>query len=160
MQLSQLLAPQRVKIPLIGGDKTAIIRELVEVLAADNCLASPETALEAVLRRESERTTGIGFGLAIPHGKTEACRGVVMAAGKPASPIDFQSYDKKPVTFVVMLLSPPDQTGAHIQALAKLSSLMNNPAFREAVERASTSAELYDAISGYEAMAASKSSPA
>ncbi|MFN0135727.1 MAG: PTS sugar transporter subunit IIA [Phycisphaerae bacterium] len=150
MLLSQLLAPERVRVPLLGADKTALITELIDVLAANECLADPKVALEAVLRRESERTTGIGYGLAIPHGKTDACKQVVMAAGKPQVPVDFQSYDKKPVSFVVMLISPSDQTSSHIQALAKLSSLMTKPAFREAVEQAATADELYDVVATFE----------
>lgn len=154
MLLSQLLAPERVKVPLLGTDKTALITELVDVLAANDCLADPKVALEAILRRESERTTGIGYGLAIPHGKTDACKQVVMAAGKPQTPIDFQSLDKQPVTFVVMLISPSDQTSSHIQALAKLSSLMTKQAFREAVEKAATSDDLYDVIATFETQTA------
>jgi mannitol/fructose-specific phosphotransferase system IIA component (Ntr-type) len=151
MQLSKVLLPERVRVPLVGTDKQAIITELVDLLASTGGLTNRDVALDAVLKRENERSTGIGFGLAIPHGKSDGCSGVVMAAGKPAAPIDFQSLDKKPVTFVVLLISPPDQTGTHIQALAKISRLMNIEGFRSAVGRASSPAELYSTIAEYEA---------
>lgn len=151
MQLSKIVAPERVKVPLVGADKRAVITELVDLLQETGALTNRDAALEAVLKREAERTTGIGYGLGIPHGKTDASRSLVMAAGKPAQPIDFQSLDKRPVNFIVLLISPPDQTGAHIQALAKISRLMNIQGFRDAVTAASTAAELHAAIAAYEA---------
>ena len=74
-----------------------------------------------------------------------------MAAGKPAQPVDFQSLDGRPVTFVVLLVSTPDQNGVHIQALAKISKLMNMGDFRNAVDRAATAAELHQAVTAAEA---------
>ena len=112
--------------------------KLVGVLAETGALTDRDAALDAVLKRESERTTGIGYGLAIPHGKSDGCPQLAMAAGKPAEPVDFQSLDGRPVTFVVLLVSPPDQTGPHIQALAKISRLMNIEDFRDAVTAAAS----------------------
>lgn len=151
MQLSKIIAPERVKVPLLGGDKRAVITELVDLMAATGALTDRDAALEAVLKRESERSTGIGYGLGIPHGKTDASRTLVMAAGKPAQPVDFQSIDRRPVTFIVLLISPSDQTGQHIQALAKISRLMNIDGFRAAVAAAGTSDELHAAIAAYDA---------
>jgi mannitol/fructose-specific phosphotransferase system IIA component (Ntr-type) len=74
-----------------------------------------------------------------------------VAAGKPAKPIDFQSVDGRPVSFIVLLVSPPDQTGPHIQALAQISRLMEMEDFRAAVDRAKSAQELYEAIAFYEA---------
>jgi fructose-specific phosphotransferase system IIA component len=150
MQLSKLLTADRIRVPLEATEKTAVITELIDVLAGTGALTDRDAALQAVLKREAERTTGIGYGLAIPHGKSDGCERLVMAAGKPAQPVDFQSLDQRPVTFVVLLVSPPDQTGPHIQALAKISRLMNIEEFRTAVDTANTAADLYAAISSYE----------
>lgn len=151
MQISKIITPVRIRVPLQATDKRGAITELVNLLAADGALHSPQAALEAVLKREAERTTGIGYGLAIPHGKSDGCESLVMAAGRPASPIEYQSLDKKPVTFIVLLISPPDQTGAHIQALAKISRLMNIEGFRAAVEKAGSAEELHRVIASHEA---------
>ncbi len=151
MQLSKVLSPDRILIPIPGDDKTSVITALVDLVAAGGSVANRDSVLDAVLRRESERTTGIGYGLAIPHGKSEGCRQLVIACGKPADPIDFQSLDGRPVTFVVLLVSPPDQTGPHIQALAKISRLMNMEPFRNAVDAASTPQDLHQAIMTFEA---------
>lgn len=150
MQLSKLLTADRIRVPLKAAEKTEVITELIDVLAATGGLADRDAALQAVLKREAERTTGIGYGLAIPHGKSDGCQKLVMAAGKPAEPVDFQSLDQRPVTFVVLLVSPPDQTGPHIQALAKISRLMNIEEFRAAVDNAKAADELYDAIASHE----------
>ena len=151
MELHKILTVDRIRVPLAATDKTGVIKELVDLLNASGTLTDHAAALDAVLRREAERTTGIGYGLAIPHGKSEGCARLVMAAGKPAQPVDFQSLDGRPVTFVVLLVSPPDQTGVHIQALAKISKLMNMGDFRNAVDRAATAAELHQTVTAAEA---------
>lgn len=150
MDLSKVITRERVRVPIGATDKTSVITELVDLLAETAALSNRDAALAAVLRRESERTTGIGYGLAIPHGKSEGCKQLVMAAGKPATPVDFQSIDGRPVTFVVLLVSPPDQTGPHIQALAKISRLMNIAEFRDGVGKAGTAEELHEIISRFE----------
>jgi len=146
MELYKILTPERIRVPIQATDKMGVITELIDLLTKSGALQNRDAALEAVMKRENERTTGIGYGLAIPHGKSEGCERLVMAAGKPAQPVDFQSLDGRPVTFVVLLISPPDQTGPHIQALAKISRLMNIEEFRDTVDKASTAGELYDAI--------------
>lgn len=151
MLISKIITPERVRVPILATEKRAAITELVDLLASTGGLTNRDAALEAVLKREAERTTGIGYGLAIPHGKSDGCRSLVMAAGRPAQPIEFQSLDKRPVTFIVLLVSPPDQTGAHIQALAKISRLMNIEGFRAAIDRAQTAEELHQCIAQHEA---------
>ncbi len=150
MELTKILTPDRIRVPLQATDKTGVITELVDLLVQVGGLAERSAALAAVLKREADRSTGIGYGLAIPHGKSDGCDRLVMAAGKPARPIDFQSVDGRPVTFVVLLVSPPDQTGPHIQALARISHLMNDERFRLAVEQAQTGDELFQAIASCE----------
>ena len=156
MELSKIITPERIRVPLKAPDKVGVITELVDLLARTGDLSQRDVVLEAVLRREAERTTGIGYGLAIPHGKSTGCKSLSMAAGKTESPIDFQSLDRRPVTFVVLLISPPDQTSAHIQALAKISRLMNIESFRTAVEKAASAQELHAAVATYESMETGK----
>lgn len=150
MNIADILTPERVKVPLEAADKTGVITELIDLLADHDGLSDRQAALDAVLKRENERTTGIGYGLAIPHGKSNGCGNLVMAAGKPAQPVDFQSLDGRPVTFVVLLVSPPDQTGPHIQALAKISRLMNIEDFRERVSTAESAEALYAVIEEFD----------
>ena len=150
MRLTEILKPQNIKIPLAATNKTAAITELVELMAANGDAPDAKKVLEAVLDRESTRTTGIGNGLAIPHGKTNGVKDLVMAIGKPAQPIDFQSIDGRPVTIIWLLSSPPDKTGPHIHALARISRLMTIDKFRQALNAATTAEEMYEIISKQE----------
>ena len=146
MRLTEILKPQNIKVPLEAKVKTDAIGELVQLLADNGELTDPKKVLEAVLDREATRTTGIGNGLAIPHGKTPGTNSLVMAIGKTSAPIDFQAIDGRPVWLIWLLGSPPDKTGQHIHALARISRLMTIDKFRTAVASATTAQELYDLI--------------
>ncbi|MBN1341364.1 MAG: PTS sugar transporter subunit IIA [Phycisphaerae bacterium] len=150
MKLTDILTAECVKVPLEAKTKEAAITELIDLLNANGTLSDRDVMLRAVLEREQTRTTGIGHGLAVPHGKAHGCNHLVMAVGKPAEPIDFQSIDKQPVQVVVLLASPPDQTGPHIQALARISRLMTMEKFRTAMFKAGSAEELYGIIAGHE----------
>lgn len=147
MILTQILPPTCVKVPLEGQDKNAVISELIDLLDADGLLSDKNAASEAVLMREQTRSTGIGSGIAIPHGKCKAVKELIMAVGIAHQPIDFESVDGKPVTIVILLVSPADQTGPHIQALAKISRLMLDQKFKQALEKAGTADEAYELLS-------------
>jgi fructose-specific phosphotransferase system IIA component len=150
MVLTQILQPTCIKVPLEGKDKTSVISELIDLLDAAGLLLDKKTACEAVFMREQTRSTGIGSGIAIPHGKCRGVRELVMAVGITHEPIDFESVDGKPVAIVILLVSPADQTGPHIQALAKISRLMLDEQFRQALENASTADEVYQLLSNKE----------
>ncbi|GAH07275.1 unnamed protein product, partial [marine sediment metagenome] len=88
MILTQILQPTCVKVPLEGKDKQSVITELVDLLDANGLLLDKNVALDAVLAREQTRSTGIGSGIAIPHGKCKAVKELVMAIGVADKPID------------------------------------------------------------------------
>lgn len=136
MILTQILQPNCVKVPVESRDKEAVITELIDLLDAGGTLTDRDVALNAVLTRERIQSTGTGAGIAIPHGKCTAVKEVVMAIGIAREPIEFESVDGKPVTILFLLVSPVDQTGPHIQALAALSRLMLNEQFRRQLEQA------------------------
>jgi len=150
MILTQVLQPSCVKVPLEGKDKNSVITELVDLLAAEGLLGDRDVVLEAVLAREKTRSTGIGSGIAIPHGKCKAVKELVMAVGIADEPIDFASVDGKPVKIIILLVSPADQTGPHIQALAKVSRLMLDEEFKLELEHADSAENAYKLISNKE----------
>jgi fructose-specific phosphotransferase system IIA component len=151
MRLTEILKPQNIKIPLESKTKTEAIGELVNVLAASGDVTDAKKVLDAVLEREATRTTGIGNGLAIPHGKCAGTKDLVMAIGRAGTPIDFQAIDGRPVNIIWMLASPPDKTGPHIHALARISRLMTIDKFRAALLGAKTAQEAFDIIVQQEA---------
>jgi fructose-specific phosphotransferase system IIA component len=146
MRLTEILKPENILIPLKATTKNEAIAELVNQLARTGHVQDAKAVLDAVLEREATRTTGIGNGLAIPHGKCAGVDHLVMAIGKPAVPIDFQAIDGRPVTLIWLLTSPPDKTGPHIHALARISRLMTLDKFRQALANAKTAQDIYDAI--------------
>ncbi len=146
MRLSDILKPQNIKVPLESAGKADAIGELVNLLAANGEVTDAKKVLDAVLERESTRTTGIGNGLAIPHGKCTGTAHLAMAIGRPKTPIDFQAIDGRPVNLIWLLTSPPDKTGPHIHALARISRLMTIDKFRLALADAAGAQEIYDAI--------------
>jgi fructose-specific phosphotransferase system IIA component len=150
MRLVDILKPENVKVPLESKNKTEAIGELVNLLAKNGDVADAKKVLDAVLERESTRTTGIGNGLAIPHGKCTGAKDLVMAIGKAATPIDFQSIDGRPVTLIWLLTSPPDKTGPHIHALARISRLMTIDKFRQALAGAQTAQQVFEIVSKQE----------
>jgi len=130
----------------MGGAKRACIEELVDLMAAIGKIAEPQALKDAVWTREQTRTTGIGHGLAIPHGKCAGVTGLVMAVGKPAEPIEFGAIDGKPVRLIMMLASSPDRNSDHIQALARVSRIMMMAEFRERIYAATSGAEVYELL--------------
>jgi mannitol/fructose-specific phosphotransferase system IIA component (Ntr-type) len=150
MRLTDILQLEAIRVPLGASDKIAAITELVDLLHESDHFADRDEVLRVVLDREATRSTGIGYGLAVPHGKTRACPRLAMAVGKPAQPLDFESADRQPVTIVVLLVSPPDKTGPHIQALAKISRLMLLDDFRQAVNAAQTAEEVLGTFQRFE----------
>jgi fructose-specific phosphotransferase system IIA component len=150
MILTQILQPSCIAAPLKSKDKDSAIEELVNILASAGQVKNAMVALEAVMEREQTRSTGIGSGIAIPHGKCAAVEELVMAVGIAAEPIEFASIDNKPVNIIVLLISPLDKTGPHIQALARISRLLLDEQFKAKLEKASSPEEVYQLISAKE----------
>ncbi len=142
MLLTNILQPTGVKVPLDSTDKEAAISELIELLDANGLISDKEQVSDAVFTREQTRSTGIGSGIAIPHGKCAAVSELVMALGITPG-MDFDSIDGQPVHIIILLVSPTDQTGPHIQALAGISRLMLDSQFRQSLEEATSAEQAY-----------------
>lgn len=146
MILTQILQPDCIKVPVENAEKEAVITELVDLLDAKGLLLDRKTALDAVITRERIQSTGTGAGIAIPHGKCNAVKELVMAIGIAHEPIEFDSVDGKPVTILFLLVSPADQTGPHIQTLATISRMMLNEEFRQQLEKVTHADEVYELL--------------
>ncbi|MFA6044293.1 MAG: PTS sugar transporter subunit IIA [Phycisphaerales bacterium] len=154
MNLLDILTVDCIRAPLAATTKRGAIDELVDVLAGLGRVSDAQTLKDAVWTREQMRTTGIGAGLAIPHGKCVGMPSLAMAIGKPARPMDFEAIDGQPVKLIVLLASPPDRTSDHIQALARVSRLMTMEQFREQIYAASSAPEIFELLKSQEKPAA------
>jgi fructose-specific phosphotransferase system IIA component len=150
MKLLDILSLDCIKAPLEATNKQAAISELIDLLVKAKKVENSDALKEAVWTREQTRTTGIGHGLAIPHGKCAGVDSLALAIGRPAAPMDFQAIDAKPVRLIVLLVSPPDRTSDHIQALAHISRLMIVDDFREKMFAAQTPGDIYDLLRSQE----------
>jgi fructose-specific phosphotransferase system IIA component len=129
--LTDLLPAVRVRVPLRATNKDEILDELVDVLVEGRCVDDHDEVLRVVREREAVLSTGIGNGVALPHGKSAACSDLFLAAGVTAEPVDFDALDGRPVRLVFMLVGPESVAGAHIKALSQISRLVRRPEVRQ-----------------------------
>jgi mannitol/fructose-specific phosphotransferase system IIA component (Ntr-type) len=152
--LADLLPVERIRVPLESTDKRGLIEELCGLLRV-SCGASPEDEreiLDAVLAREAVLSTGIGGGVAIPHGKSEAVGDLVLVAGRTRSPVDFDSLDERPVSIVLLLVGPESAAGLHVKALSRISRVLRSESLRERLVAAETAIAFHDALRAAEAL--------
>lgn len=131
MLLSELLTPERVRVPLRGASKEALLEELVGVLREAGAVDDAGAVLSAVRERERVLSTGVGSGVAIPHGKAESVPALAMAAGVTDGAVEFDALDGQPVRLLFLLVGPDSAAGQHVKALSRISRLVRRDEFRE-----------------------------
>jgi fructose-specific phosphotransferase system IIA component len=129
--LSDLLTPERIKIPLVSTSKADLLGELVDVVVRTADVSDDADILRAVREREEVLSTGIGNGVAIPHGKSLAVSSLAMVAGVTREPVDFEALDGKPVSLFFLLVGPESAAGQHVKALSRISRLLRRDSFRQ-----------------------------
>lgn len=130
MTLMEILSGRSVVVGLKGDAKKQILEELVDVLKVGDKIDDTDKVLEAVLQREEIMSTGIGHGIAIPHGKSEYVKELGGVLGIKQQGVDFDALDGKPTFIFFLLVSPMDVSGSHIKALAHISRLLRREDFR------------------------------
>ena len=145
MLLGDFLSPARIRVPLLGRDKQAVLSELVH-LATDGSGGQFDDILRAVQAREAVLSTGIGYGVAIPHGKSPTLPELRLAAGVADAPIGFESMDGQPVRLFFLLVGPESASGAHVKALSRISRLVRREPFRQRLLQARDPDQFYRAL--------------
>lgn len=135
MRLIDLLSEDRVRVPLRATDRDGAIMELLDLLVQAGALPATgrDEAAAAVLKREASQTTGLGGGVAIPHGLCGQVDDVVAALGIHPQGVDFQAVDDAPVQLVILLVVPPNMFQAHIRTLAGIARLLNDGRLRREI---------------------------
>jgi mannitol/fructose-specific phosphotransferase system IIA component (Ntr-type) len=151
--LTDLLTIDRIKIPLQSQAKDELLRELVEVVSASGGVPDRDDVLRAVREREAVLSTGIGHGVAIPHGKSPGLSELRMAAGRSASPVDFDALDGQPVSLFFLLVGPESAAGPHIKALSRISRLVRRDEIRARLVAARTAEEFLKTLHEVESWA-------
>jgi nitrogen PTS system EIIA component len=136
MRIMDYLSKNAIAIDIKGKNKKEVISELADLLVKAKKIQDKEKIVKVLLEREELGSTGIGQGIAIPHGKTDQIDDVVIAFGSSKQGIDFESLDGEPVYLVFLLLAPMESSGVHLKALAKISRLLKDKYFRQALRDA------------------------
>lgn len=131
MTLMEILSGKSVVVGLEGQSKREVLEELVNSLEVGDKITDRDKVLDAVLLREEIMSTGIGHGIAIPHGKSEYVTELGGVLGIKKEGVDFDALDGKPTYIFFLLVSPLDVSGPHIKALARISRLLKGEDFRQ-----------------------------
>lgn len=130
MRLGEFLRKDFLLDDLNALDKDEVLGELVAPVAGAFPDVDPGKALRVLKDRENLGTTGIGDGVAIPHGKMDSLKEIVIVAGRSKRGVDFESLDHKPCRIFFLVLAPEHVAGMHLRILAQISRLLSDESFR------------------------------
>ena len=146
MKILDILDKECIIPELRSKTKEEVLEELTGALL--NCKANldKEALVEVLLERERLGSTGIGDGIAIPHGKVQDLDELVLSFGRSTQGIEFDSMDGRPTHLFFLLIAPENSAGIHLRALAKISRLLKSSHFRQRLLEAETEEELFEVI--------------
>ncbi len=147
MKISEILNKNLLIPNLQSKNKKGVLEELASVLVAQGKLPDLEKVVEVLLDREKLGSTGIGDGIAIPHGKIRDLGEVVASFGRSREGVEFESIDQKPTHLFFLLVAPENSAGIHLKALARISRLLKDPNFRKRLMEAENEEGLFQIIS-------------
>lgn len=132
MKLGDYLEENCVLADLAATNKEQVLKELIAPIQAGNDDLDTDQAVRVLLEREALGTTGIGDGIAIPHGKLESLDKIVVVVGRSAAGVDFEALDFKPCHIFFLVMAPEQVAGLHLRLLAQISRLLKDEHFRQA----------------------------
>jgi fructose-specific phosphotransferase system IIA component len=148
MDLGDILTPEQINPDLQAANRWEAIDELINRLVDAGKIQSEhrDAIVGVVKKRESSMSTGIGFGVGIPHASTDLIHDVVGAFGRSKKGVNFDSLDNQPVSLVMLFLVPQGQFQKHLHTLAKIAKLLHRKEFRQALENAPDAQTMYRII--------------
>ena len=151
MRLGDHLKPECVKVQLDVAGKQQAVFELADLLTRESGLSSRAQEIkDAIWKRETTQSTGIGLGIAVPHGRLSGLDTLLLAVGLVRPGIDYKAIDGKPVDLILLVISPEHQANMHIQVLAAISRMLTDEPIREQIKAAKDADELIGIIKAYE----------
>lgn len=146
MRLSDVLKEEYIIADLKARDKSALLDEMVSYLAERVSGLDRERTLKALFERESLGSTGIGHGVAVPHGKLKGIEDIKVSFGRSRYGVDFDSMDNLPVHIFFLIIAPENSAAAHLKLLANISRILKNQDFRSRLMRAVSPSEIFSLI--------------
>ena len=150
MKIVEFLQASAVIDDLAGTSAQPVLAQLARPLATAHKV-NAQRLLETLLEREKLGSTGIGDGVAIPHGKVPGLPALMASFGRSKAGVDFRAIDGKPTFLFFTLFAPENSAGAHLKALARISRIFKNATFRESIMKASDAAEIFRLIEAEDA---------
>lgn len=144
--ISELLQDDLIIDEIAATDKTGVLREFAVHLESRGRIGDARELMRILLERESLGSTGIGDGIAIPHGKLKGLSEMIIAFGRSRRGVDFQSLDQEPAYLFFLLVTPADRPGDHLKALARVSRILKNPLLRDDLKQAPGRVEIQKRI--------------
>lgn len=151
MKIAEFLSPNAVVAELKARNKAAVLEELCQTLARAHPELRVDRLLDVLREREKLGSTGIGEGVAIPHGKLGGLPQLMASFGVSRPGVDFDAIDGKPTHLFFALVAPENSAGVHLKALARISRLFKNNRFRQSILDARSSDEIYRLIADEDA---------
>jgi len=142
MKLTDLCREDRILIPILGKDKDAVLREMVQALVRQQAIKDTEEIINLLQEREQQLTTAIGNGVAIPHTRPWDVPEPLLVLGRTSTPVDFNSLDGEPVRLVFLLITPKGNISLHLKLLSRISRLMHSDKLRSSLLQARTPKEI------------------
>jgi mannitol/fructose-specific phosphotransferase system IIA component (Ntr-type) len=151
MNLGDILSLEIIVPDLHATNRWEAIDQLIQNLVVTNKIRpeSRDAIIAVVKKRESSMSTGIGFGIGIPHASTDLIQEVVGSLGRQMKGIDFDALDNQPVNLVMLFLVPQGQFQKHLHTLANIAKLLHIKEFRQELEQATDAAAMFDIIKKY-----------
>ena len=146
MNLTEILKRDFILEELEARNQHEVLDELVGVFAMGGVRFDPEAMLQVLLERERLGSTGIGDGIAIPHGKLQGLDEILLSFGRSSEGISFDAMDGKPVHLFFLLMAPENSAGLHLKILAKISRMLKDPALRDNLLRAKSKERIWRII--------------
>jgi len=146
MKITEFLDKKGIKIGLKASEKDDALKELVDVLAGVKEIGDKKTIVRALVERENLGSTGIGQGIAIPHGKTDRVKEIVAVLGISTRGVNFESLDGELVYIFFLIVAPKETAGPHLKALAQISRLLRDSFFCDLLKQCKSAEEVYELI--------------
>jgi nitrogen PTS system EIIA component len=146
MRLSEILDVKNIIPDLKARDKKKALEELAETVVSTRPSLDKNSLVKVLLERERLGSTGIGDGVAIPHGKFHGINEPIISFGRSLKGLDFESMDGQPVYLFFLLVAPENSASVHLKALARIAKILKNSSFRKMLMEIPTKEELYQNI--------------
>ena len=150
MQLSEIINVNRIRNDVDVKSKKRALEALSDLIAQDQTQLETGDIFDSLISRERLGATGVGYGIAIPHGRIKNCQKITGAFIQLNEGVDFNTVDNQPVDMLFALIVPEESTDEHLQALALLASMFNDEKFREKLRQSTCIEDTYQLLTSWQ----------